>query len=547
MLDHDLTCLRKGLQMSIAFLALALSGNHVFAQSHIEVVQRLNRHAVIIGVGSYSDPLIPALRGVVHDVSNAKQMAHSMGVADTNITVLQDGAATYDNIRKALRDLGKRVRDGDKVFIYYSGHGTRIAVADSPAICREALIPSNAQMSTKGPLLSQEDIAEDLAPVYAKADKVFVFFDACHSGGVKVTNTRSSAIGKSGAELSPKFATLDSAVQCSVPSNVRRRSLVDVAKLRGALPNNVVQISSSRPDEISLDSPTAGGLATEAWRSCSMNAEDLDGSGALSVAEISRCVQHRINVRLKDQPRYTGQNIVISGNTEYSPALSKTSASEISAPLSKPASPSPLAAASILPSSDSGQAPVPVVSQSTTTSRFPLDSLLPQSDARHRVNVQHSTAPLKIGRDFFDIRVQSDRGGYVYLVLQSSDNKSTHVIFPNGLDQDNRISPNQWLQLPRPSWRLKSQGPAGKNRLLVMVTDSPRSLSELIGTADGPFVKTLNDRPAAQALSWLAGTSATYSPGICASTSDLASKDLEYVDKCSDGFGAHIVEISETN
>jgi uncharacterized caspase-like protein len=533
--------------LASVLLLLVFCATGACAQNSRDNSQRLTRHAIIIGVGKYSDPGIPTLHGVVHDINNAKRMAQGMGVADSNIVVLQDEVATYANIRKALRDLSARVRDGDRVFIYYSGHGTRITVPESTAACREALIPSNTQMSSKGPLLSQEDIAEDLAAVYAKADKVFVFFDACHSGGVRATGTRASNSGKANEELVAKFATLESAAQCSTPSNVRRRSTLDAAKIRGALPNNVVQVSSSRPDEISLDSASTGGLATDAWRYCSVYADDSDASGTLSVLEISNCVQRRINDRLKDQPRYTGQNIVVTGNTGFAPALPDAEArldiersgsphSQTTPPLETALNPS-----ASLPTRPNSQ----TIHESFKAPRFPLESILSQSDDRHRIDLQYSQNPLVIGRDYFDIRVQSDRGGYVYLVLQSSDNESTYVIFPNGLDQDNQIKPKQWLQLPRSSWRLKSQGPAGKNRLLVMVTDAPRTLSELKGKQDGPFVKTLNDRPSAQALAWLAGTSSSYSSLTCGKESAFTRKDLEYISQCSDSFGARIIEFLE--
>ena len=177
--------------------------------------------------------------------------------------------------------------------------------------------------------------------------------------------------------------------------------------------------------------------------------------------------------------------------------------------------------------------------------RFPLESVIAQSDARHIVSVQHATTPLAIGRDYFDLQVKSSRGGLIHLILQSSDGVSTYVLFPNALDQNNHIRANEWLALPRPTWRLQSQGPAGSNRLLVMVTDAPRDLSQLSAMPSGPFVKTLNDRIASQSLAWLVGTSTGSTASKCAS--DFASKDLNYVEECSDSFGARIIEFLERN
>lgn len=505
----------------------------VSASLHANEDGRGNRHALIIGVGNYSDARISPLRGVVHDMTNARQMAELMGVPAGNIRVLQDQGATYTKIRAALRDLAARTRDGDRIFLYYSGHGARFAPSDGSNVCREALVPSDAGSSSKGALLTQEDIAADLAPAYAKADKVFVFIDACHSGGVQLS--KRAAIGSSEDGLwSPKFTALDAPESCRVASNVRTRTINDAAKSRGAPGRNVVQLSSSRPDEVSLDSPQLGGLATSSWRYCSTYAEDVDGSGSLSVAEIAACVQRKIDDRLASSTRYSGQHVVVVGNGDFAPALAKPTAT---APLA------PVTVANSAPTSGQTRPSGTLAGLNTSAPRFPLESVVAQSDERHVLTIRHPQAPLQIGRDFFDLSVNSSRGGYLYMILQSSDNASTYVIFPNSLDQENRIPAGQWIRVPRPSWRLQSRGPAGKNRLLVMVSDAPRDLSALPAQPDGPFMKALSGLATAQSLAWVVGSARGSGSSQCAAS--LASKDLIAVDECSDSFGAAIVEFVE--
>lgn len=514
---------------------------------------RANRHALIIGIGNYIDPSISRLRGVVHDVENARGIARSMGVPETNIRILQDANATYENVRSSLREVAARVRDGDRLFVYYSGHGTRFPSGTSQDQCREAFIPADATRQNARPLLTQEEIAADLAPAYAKADKVFLFFDACHSGGIQArqSNTRSKR-QPSSDELEPKFALLDgTAAHCRTPSNVRIRTARQEAVSRGAPANNVVQLSSSKPDEVSLDSPATGGLVTSAWRYCSTYAEDVDNSGTLSVGEISLCVQDRVDKRLKNQDRFSGQHLVLSGATDFAPFRDSPSpigdlvptsnqSAQRAEPSKSPTVESPRQSEQTEPTRlRTEEAGV----SARKPSRFPLQTILAQSDARHVVSVERRTGPLKIGRDFFDLSIKSSRGGYVYLILQSSDNESTYVIFPNALDQNNKIAPGEWLQLPRASWRLQSTGPAGSNSLLVIVADAPRSLADLRAKPDGPFVKTLNDRSAAQSLAWVVGNAAAHSLDKCAT--EFASKDLEYVEHCSDSFGAAVVEFLE--
>jgi hypothetical protein len=327
--------------------------------------------------------------------------------------------------------------------------------------------------------------------------------------------------------LRPKYSDIGAPDFCSKPSNIRKRNLQVVSLERGAAPNNVVTLASSRPEEISLDSPQTGGLATSAWHACSGTAQDTDGSGTLSIHEMAACMQTRINERLAQSNAFTGQHIVVSGNGDFSPlrlALAPSTApTEVQ--------PSPLVA-------------------TQSHSLFPLKSLLAQADARHRIHVSHQKTPLKIGKDAFDIKIKSERGGFVYLILQSSDQASTYILFPNALDEKNQIKAGEWMQLPRPQWRLTSQGPAGLNKLLVMVTDRPRDLSKLSAMPEGPFVKTLNNRSAAANLSWLMGQSAEADAQQCASSNPsngLTGKAIRYTDECSDAFGAAWVEFSEEN
>ena len=511
-------------------------------------VVRANRHALIIGVGTYEDSRITPLRGVVHDIANARQMAEQMGVPQQNIRVLQDRDASASRIRTELRDLAARTRDGDRVFLYYSGHGARFAPEQPPSACREALVPWDASPSRKESLLSQEEIAAELEAVYAKADKVFVFIDACHSGGVRAT--RAAVSGADDQQWSPKFTPLGSGDQCRLASNVRTRSVQDTARQQGAPARNVVQFSSSRPDEVSLDSPQLGGLATSSWRYCSTYAEDADSSGSLSVQEIATCTQRKIDEKLASNSRFSGQHVVVTGNANFAPALFIPQAGRdtltpmpAAGPGAQAVPPGPAPTPALKPVAPLPSTTAPFTEPTRSSRLFPLESVMAQSDERHVVTVQHRDDPLRIGRDYFELTVSSNRGGYVYLILQSSDNESTYVLFPNALDQDNRIRPGERLQLPRPAWRLQSQGPAGRNRLLVMVTDAPRDLSLLRTSPQGPFVKTLGDMAAARSLSWVIGSAKTATSSQC--VAQLGAKDLLYVDECSDSFGATIAEFFE--
>ncbi|PHH90564.1 hypothetical protein CDD83_3290 [Cordyceps sp. RAO-2017] len=90
--------------------------------------------AILIGINDY--PKKP-LSGCVRDVQSIKAHLESVLVDSIEIHILtassstsepaQDGAArpTYENAKSAFDTVASRARDGDFVYIHYSGHGTR--------------------------------------------------------------------------------------------------------------------------------------------------------------------------------------------------------------------------------------------------------------------------------------------------------------------------------------------------------------------------------------------------------------------------------------
>jgi hypothetical protein len=95
----------------------------------------------------------------------------------------------------------------------------------------------------------------------------------------------------------------------------------------------------------------------------------------------------------------------------------------------------------------------------------------------HAVAVEVGAPRVRIGVDRLRFSVSSSRAGYVYLLMVGSDRSQFWLLFPNDVDQDNRIAAGGRLALPRPGWRLSATGPPGTDQLLVMVSEAPREFS----------------------------------------------------------------------
>ena len=496
-------------------------GNSTLTLGVRSLPARANRHALIIGVGRYADPAVPPLPGVRIDRQSATQMAHAMQVPDSNIRYLQDEQATGNSIRQALRDLTARVQDGDRVFIHYSGHGTRF---NDPAAggCVEALLAHDGGQSGT---ITNREMADLLKTITNKTDKLFVMYDACHSGGLAqaATAARTRGLRNDNDEglIRPKFSSITE--ECGRPINIKTRNLLVEASAKGALPQDIIHVSAARDNEISFDDELKGGLATQFMRDCMLrDAKDLDNSGAISMEEIRQCAQAKINKRMANDANFKPHNLVLNGNAAFVPAwFSQPSAT----PYVAVAAATAAAAAVPAPPLGGEQA---------------LRQMFDQRDAKRQVRVAITRDRLKVGHDTLDFAVQSDRAGFVYVAMVGSDNKSVYMLFPNELDGNNRIEAGQQLLLPRPNWRVKAGGPPGIDNILVMVTDGPRDLAALKGVQAGPFVTSLNDAQGRTRLGALMTTAQGAAATFCLSLAARLADPL-----CSDAYGAAMFKVEE--
>jgi hypothetical protein len=519
------------------------SGNAVLTLGVRSLPARVNRHALIIGISRYADTATPPLPGARIDRESATQMASAMQVPASNIAYLQDEQATGANIRKALKDLGDKVQDGDRVFIHYSGHGTRY---NDPTIggCVEALLAYEGGQSGN---ITNREMTSLLATITNKTDKLFVMYDACHSGGLvnipPAVRTRGLGNANDDGLLRPKFASISE--ECGRPVNVKTRNLMVELNDKGALPQDVIHISASRDNEISFDDELKGGLATQFVRDCMLrDAVDLDKSGAISMDEIRQCAQTKINQRMQNDANYKAHNLMLSGNIGFVPAWF-SQAQIVNAAVVVPAKPPQVAAVAPAPAPAPLAAAAPVAAPVTAlvaplTGDQALRQMFDQRDAKRKVSVNLAKTQLKIAQDALEMTVQSDKAGYVYVALAGSDNKSVYMLFPNDLDQNNKIEAGQTLQLPRANWRVRSAGPAGTNKLLVFVADGPRDLSQIGGAKVGPFSSSLNDVEGRAKLGALMSTSRLVTSQTCETASSRKNNPL-----CSDAFGAALVSVEE--
>lgn len=120
-------------------------------------------------------------------------------------------------------------------------------------------------------------------------------------------------------------------------------------------------------------------------------------------------------------------------------------------------------------------APAEVLAAYTPASE--LDRIVTLADPSIRVTATPRSTSATIGKDHLQFKLDSNRAGYVYVFMVDPDGQYL-MLFPNGLDRNNRIAAGQTLSLPRASWPMLAGNPPGPNHFLTLVSMTPRDFSD---------------------------------------------------------------------
>lgn len=432
------------------------------------VPARAENHALIMWIGSYANPKLN-IKGVERDAAMAREIAAAMGIPGHNITELRNQDLTHGGIGMALESLARRIKDGDKVFLYYSGHGTQIdAIGGTRSKCSEGLLTYDARLYT------DDSLQRNLERLAARASQVVFLNDSCYSGGA-ITKA-SSARGASAddiAKYSPAELNITSAndpgYQCAQPINKMGRNLEAVGREHGT---SVLYLTAAGDHEVAYATHQGlGSMATLAWASCLRDpAADTDRSGMLNGEEMRACAQRWIDANASHR-----QTITVMGNTRL--------------PMSFASSPS---------SSDTS----PVLNSAASV----LEDIRAAADASYKVELQPERSSMRIGADELDFTISTNKAGYLYILHVGSDGKFFSVLFPNAHDDNNYINAGRH-HFPRQAWRVRAGGPAGTSHLLAYV--APQRKAFISSSTGREVFATFLATPAASKNMFIEATGAT--------------------------------------
>ncbi|MDZ4727983.1 MAG: caspase family protein [Leptospira sp.] len=146
-----------------------------------------DRYALFIGTNYKGNTAkIPELNLCEADATFLKEKLQKKGNFK-DMKVLLGTMVTRDNVKNAMKQLGKQAGKNDSVFIYFSGHGMYMKDAKAKNGMRNYLICYDR------PHISDEELNEYLSEI--SSPKTVMVMDCCYSGGIakKGKNTRGAA------------------------------------------------------------------------------------------------------------------------------------------------------------------------------------------------------------------------------------------------------------------------------------------------------------------------------------------------------------------
>ena len=144
-------------------------------------------------------------------------------------------------------------------------------------------------------------------------------------------------------------------------------------------------------------------------------------------------------------------------------------------------------------------------------------------------------AQVRIGRDRLRFRLRSNKSGYLYVLMVGTDKQHFYKIFPNAVDDKNRIDAGKELSLPRAGWIMVSDGPPGADQFVAVVSENPRDFADTGLVTVDPFAEFPFDAAARLAASHTAGQSPFLGKATCP----------DGTAGCSDAYGAAVFTIEE--
>lgn len=295
--------MKLGRTFSTAFLLLGLTLLDIGAAAAREA------HGLLMWVGRYGSPELD-LPGIDFDASRAREIAAAYGVRPDQRIEVGEEALSLPGMVDAFALLEARVRPGDRVFIYFSGHGRQIDGQALGVRCSEGLVTQDAG------LFLDVALERTLTRLAERAGEVVMFNDSCHAGGAAAKSWSGERAPGEVAKVFPGVLRStfgrESSPACGQAVNKSAMTLFAPGRV-GHPQRRWLHVAAAAADEIAYAGPE-GSRATRAWHACLVGERSSAGravgsSGGMDGEALRRCAQ-----AVLDGGRGKRQTITLQGD-----------------------------------------------------------------------------------------------------------------------------------------------------------------------------------------------------------------------------------------
>ena len=400
------------------------------------------QRALLIGISAYEH--IPKLNGPRQDLPKMKSfLKDHWGFEEDAITVLQDADATADKIVAAIEEqLIEKTDTGDRIVIYYSGHGSQLPDdnGDEDDGLDETLSPVDTTED------GRNQITDDVfgALLERMSDRnVTVIIDSCHSGTVSRsagTFTDAEHEGSIARTFVPVL-TSRSATQNNYDVEAHRKE-VSFVKTKGTLE----VWSAAASNQLSWDTPAGGVFTGYFVEGMSSKDADENKNGVVTNSELLAYVRSKTK-------SYCAKNPICRGYG-FTPALEADDTA-----LQKTA--------------------VPLGEKTEDVTEIIVQD--------NRANVEIEVLPkdrISAGEEI-RFRVTSDRRGHLILLDFNAKGEVTQLVPNEIMDKHNRgaeLHPNEAITVPDAyyGFRFTASEPFGEGTLIAIVTEDRMAIDDLL-------------------------------------------------------------------
>jgi uncharacterized caspase-like protein len=406
--------------------------------------------ALLIGVSEY--PHLPPSAQLIGPANDLRAMSSFLqnhwGFAPSDIRILKDRDATKSNILTSISGwLADQTSQGDRVVIYYSGHGSHVPDrnGDEEDGEDETFVPYD--YGRRGNVANDMVLDDEIGSALSKLPgrEVILIADSCHSGTIN-----RDIFGKEIADEADTRARY-------LPFGTGARTAPQTSRTEDPLARDAgshITLSAALPHQLAWESRGYGIFTRNLIEGLSTGAADLNGNSRITSAELMSYIRPKTENWCKQ--------VAQCRELQFTPNISPRNEAFILQPL--------LAGA-----------PVQTVDWGAAED---VSDVVPELNSTEiRVEILPGDVH-RIGDDV-QFRLTSGLDGYLTL-LDITAEEELVLLFPTDEDRQagktGRIRAGSTLTVPDPSYGFvfEAQAPAGAGKLLAIVTEDLVDLEDLL-------------------------------------------------------------------